>query len=476
MPFVAHNVGFERIMFGKILGQRFGWPVPPLRQWWCTAAMAAALSLPRDLARAGEVLGLSVQKDADGAKVMRAMMRPYRTEKVPCWLCGAKSCGHPEQFRLNLFYREDPELLARGIEYRKRDVETERELCRHIRPLPPIEREVWLLDQLINERGVMIDLLAVRNAQKIVAEAMQELNDRAAELTGGYLASQVQKLKWWCNFERVNLSDLRRETVRDLLLDDDTLDENVRKALELRQEAAKTSTAKLNAFGRRACADGRMRDNLMYHGAGMGRWSGRGAQLQNLPSRFMLTKEQRVLGAELIRQGVSTEDIRWSVFGSPLEVVSASLRGMIIAGPGKEFTVRDFNAIEARGTAWLAAAGSKAGTEIFSAALLPMMPPLPRGMTHRYNVRREEVLDGPRVTGRFVDCPAGRRAAGLAVQRGLGVLPERRLKPLAVTGDHHGPRRLGVRRRSAALSAGASKASFAITLAKSLGQKLRREQ
>src|SRR3546814_5773499 len=68
----------------------------------------------------------------------------------------------------------------------------------------------------------------------------------------------------------------------DMLIRDD-LPEPARRALELRQEAAKTSTAKIEAMLSRRSADGRMRGSLQYHGAGTGRWPGRGAQLPNLP-------------------------------------------------------------------------------------------------------------------------------------------------------------------------------------------------
>src|SRR3546814_13325439 len=68
----------------------------------------------------------------------------------------------------------------------------------------------------------------------------------------------------------------------DMLIRDD-LPEPARRALELRQEAAKTSTAKIEAMLSRRSADGRMRGSLQYHRAGTGRWAGRGAQLHNLP-------------------------------------------------------------------------------------------------------------------------------------------------------------------------------------------------
>jgi hypothetical protein len=53
LPFIAHNAGFERAISTVIMARKFGWPVPPLEQWACTASMAAAMALPRGLDGAG---------------------------------------------------------------------------------------------------------------------------------------------------------------------------------------------------------------------------------------------------------------------------------------------------------------------------------------------------------------------------------------------------------------------------------------
>jgi DNA polymerase len=63
----------------------------------------------------------------------------------------------------------------------------------------------------------------------------------------------------------------------------------VRRALELRQEAAKSSTAKLVAMREKASTDGRIRNVHQFHGASTGRWAGRGIQPQNLPRSVMMS-------------------------------------------------------------------------------------------------------------------------------------------------------------------------------------------
>jgi DNA polymerase len=105
-----------------------------------------------------------------------------------------------------------------------------------------------------------------------------------------------------------------------------------RRALQIRLEAAKTSTSKLNAYIARTSADGRMRDNLLYQGAGRtGRWAGKGAQLQN-PTRGGVEQVEDLLA--IIRNEASPDFIE--LFGPPLEVVSACLRPMLMAATEHE--------------------------------------------------------------------------------------------------------------------------------------------
>lgn len=357
VPFVAHNVGFERAITATIMGPRHGWPILPIERWYCTAAMAAAQALPRDLEGVANLLDCSEQKDMEGHRLMKTMMKPYKTTQARiAWKCTNSFCLHVEGDGVILHYRAGADRIERGTLYCAQDVLTERAVCKKLLPLSAKERRVWILDQKMNERGVMIDRPMVTRALDIVTKSMGEINAGMQDVTGMWLtkATQVQKLKWWLTFEGMTTADLRKDTIVDLLKSNN-LDTHVRHALELRQEAAKTSTSKLKAYLARACADSRMRDNVMYHGAATGRWAGRGAQLQNLPSRFVVTKEQINLAIDWITRGCNGDDIRmW--MGSPLEVISACLKGMIIAPPGKELMASDYKSIEAVGTAWLAGA------------------------------------------------------------------------------------------------------------------------
>jgi len=237
------------------------------------------------------------------------------------------------------------------------------------------ERDVWLLDQEINRRGVQVDMRFVARAAVIVGELAEQLNREVAQITNDFVktTNQVKKLQVWMACEGLPVENLRKHVVAELLSRD--LDREIREVLELRQAGAKSSTAKLNAMLNRTCADGRMRDNLVYHAASTGRWGGQGAQLQNLPRPIKEISPYFGKAIEIIRGGCSTEVFvqavkTWeaehnakaaareapSFVFRPLDVISCCLRSCIIAARGNDLILADYNAIEARGLSWLALA------------------------------------------------------------------------------------------------------------------------
>jgi DNA polymerase len=150
----------------------------------------------------------------------------------------------------------------------------------------------------------------------------------------------------------LQLGTLNHGEIKKVLTRELDLDPRVRRALDIRLQASKTSTSKLPSFLDRTGNDGRMRDNFVYHGASTGRWTAQGAGLQNLPARHSFKEIPEAI--EVIKAGWSADTL--SLVAPPLEIVSACLRGMLIAAPGYELIAADYNAVEARGLAWLARA------------------------------------------------------------------------------------------------------------------------
>lgn len=134
----------------------------------------------------------------------------------------------------------------------------------------------------------------------------------------------------------------------------------------------------------RAGADGRVRDLAMYHGASTGRESGTGLQLQNLPKG----KIKNTTAA--IDRVVSTGDMEYieAVYGDPMAVFSACIRGMVTASPGFNLYAADYNAIEARVLAWIA--GDEPALEVFRKDRDPYI----RMASGIYGIPYETILKG----------------------------------------------------------------------------------
>ena len=371
----AFNANFERKCFDWLADHQ-SWPRPKLEQYRCTAAEAAAMGLPRKLANAAQALGLSEQKDKEGDSLIRFFSVPRKPRKgenapndAPLW---NEPKDHPEKFQ-------------RFAQYCAQDVRTEGALARRTIRLSDYEQAVWVLDARINDRGVRIDRESCEAAINLVGHAKARLDAEMKVLTGGAVpaCSNVAKLVEWVGAQGVEMDGAAKDKVLELL-DCDDLPQHVRRALELRQEAAKTSTAKLQAFMRRASDDGRVRSAFLYHAASTGRWSSIGANMANLPRpRFVFQKafEDGVLDQQHLFETFRAQDpdalaLHYGPeLGRPLHLVSDSIRGFLWAAPGHDYIAADYSGIEGAVIAWLSGENwkLKALTEIIADPSLPDM-------------------------------------------------------------------------------------------------------
>lgn len=375
----AHNAWFERGIWTNICVPKLGWPAVGHEQWRCSAAKAAAYSLPRNLENLTVALALKVKKDTEGAKVMKKMAKPRKPLKrdVCAWLddnatlpLPAKKCvttlypndngtyrvvaewdGGSEEHDLPLFWNESAELLERLCAYCRVDVLAEEAVSDRLRDLSPKETEMYLMDQHINQMGFQLDREGIECALEIVNGIYAELNKELVELTEGQVqkATQRARMMAWFQENGLPLEDTQGSTIDSWLKRED-VDPKVRRGLELVRALGRSSTAKFVAAQNWAHPDTwRVHGGLLYHGAGTGRWSGSGVQPHNFP-------RGNIKNMELAWEVIKSRDLAAieMLYGDAMELLSHALRGMIVPTPGRRLMVADYAAIEARVVLWLA--------------------------------------------------------------------------------------------------------------------------
>lgn len=337
----AHNAQFERVCLSRYLNQR----LKP-NSWRCTMVWSAYLGLPLSLEGAALVTGAEKQKLTEGKDLIRYFSIPCKPTKTN----GQRTRNLPEH---------DPEKWERFKAYNARDVETEMAIQAKLAsfPVPEDEWKNYILDQEINDRGILLDMTLVRQAIRCDEQSRSELTRVMQELTALDNPNSVAQMKSWLAVHGLETDTLDKAAVKELLK---TAPGNLGRVLELRQKLAKSSIKKYTAMENAVCSDGRARGLLQFYGANRtGRFAGRLIQVQNLPQNHLLDLEE---ARSLIRSGQF--DAAEMLYDSVPSVLSELIRTAFIPQSGFKFIVADFSAIEARVIAWLA--GETWRNEVFA--------------------------------------------------------------------------------------------------------------
>jgi DNA polymerase len=360
---IAFNSAFERYILKHQLNIEI-----PTERFQDPQASARYLSLPANLEDVGMVLGLpkELRKDKRGEQLLDLFSFPQKRKK--------KEGGG---IYFNDWNTHPAEWVSLG-EYAKQDVRAEREIARRERllgvyPLPQRERDIWLFDQKVNDRGIPMDVLFVSNAFEIASRDKQEKLQQQNDMTGLENANSQQQLLPWVQNLGYPLNNLRKQNI-ELVLKNKEVDmhEDARKVLKARMIAGSTSYKKLQSMLRNVSPNGRLCNQFIYMGSSRcGRWSGNAVQLHNMarPDGTFEDMNNVVKARVLIYQNNFDElkqafvNEKEKTVYAPLTIVKNLIRTVFVAPNGKRFNVCDLNAIETRVAAWVA--GCKALLEVF---------------------------------------------------------------------------------------------------------------
>ncbi|CYV16598.1 prophage LambdaSa04%2C DNA polymerase [Streptococcus suis] len=329
----AFNASFERICLSNWLKKHHpellldGFLSP--NSWRCSMIWSAYLGLPLSLEGVGTVLKLKDKKMREGADLIRYFCVPCKPTKV-------------NGGRIRNFPHHAPDKWSAFIDYNRRDVEVELAIKERLKnfSVPDFVWDEYHQDQIINDRGIGIDIDFVKAAIKIDSESKAKIQEELKALTRLENPNSVLQMIGWLREHGVTTDSLDKKVVKELLK---TADETTAQVLKLRQQAAKSSVSKYQAMMNCVCKDGRARGMFQFFGANRtGRWAGRLVQLQNLPQNHLPDLEEA-------RELFGTGDLEATEFlYDTQDTLSQLIRTAFVPSKGKKFIVCDFSAIEAR--------------------------------------------------------------------------------------------------------------------------------
>lgn len=356
----AWNAPFEM----NISEQVMGLPID-VSQWRCTMAFAQLCSYPGSLQKAGPAVGLPLDKTklATGTKLIKKFSVETKSRRK----------ADMGQMVRTYWYQDIPDWLN-YLDYNKGDVVAEKSILQALMPYAPpkFEWDLWQLDQIINRRGIPINLSMVRNAVALYEESYAIGFRQMQEITRLDNPMSTQQLLPWLQSNGYPFDDLKKGHVKQAKSYFDEkpahwdevrwveyqFNEELETVLNLRLELSRSSIKKFHALERATVPIGNgdfglLRYTLQFAGAQRtARWAGRIFQPQNLP-RPEKKFEKKI---EIHAANIATLD-RESIellYPNTFDVLASTIRPASQAPDGYLYIDADLNAIENRVLGWLA--------------------------------------------------------------------------------------------------------------------------
>jgi DNA polymerase len=349
---IWHNGGmFDRTVLIHALPQVYSRIAP--HRWYDTMVQAYAHSLPGSLDLLCTILGVPIDqaKHKDGQTFIQLFCKLRRD--------GGRNTRltHPEQW-------------ARFVAYAGGDITSMRVIHKKMPTwnYAPGKREHkhWLLDQVINQRGLQMDTELARAAVRAIDRAQKGHAARTQELTDGEVQKATQRdklLKHLLAEYDIDLPDLKKSTLERRINDPD-LPDPLRELLAIRLEATMTSSSKYKTLLRGVSSDGRLRGLMQFCGANRtGRVAHRLFQPGNMPRPDvgLIMREMGVgkladdTAERYTAMGIDAlkADCADQIFGNVMGLTANVVRGSIVVPEGRKLNVSDLSNIEGRKAAWL---------------------------------------------------------------------------------------------------------------------------
>lgn len=348
------NKDFEWAIWKNTLGITI-----PHNQWRDTQALSYSLALPGALEKAGEVVGLSddQKKRSSGQALMRLFSKPRKPTKTKA--------------HTRVHWYMEPAKWEEYKDYNRQDVIAERAILKklHAFNMSEEEWELWVIDQIINERGIPMNMRAVDAAAKLYHHIIADRIGALREITGLANPNSNVQILGWLQKEGYQFDDLKKghvqrayDSVKEEIAEHHEMGTGqnalpglriLRDALELRQDASRVSPKKYLAIQR--CVDRAnsvLRNTLQFAGAGRTwRWAGRIFQPQNLPRPEKAFKKIMAMVVEHLEK-LDPEAIDL-IYDDPMDLLVSCIRSVAQAPDGYLLYDADLNAIENRVLGWM---------------------------------------------------------------------------------------------------------------------------